>query len=53
MSRKVLIVDDSQVDRSKLERIVADAGHVTLLAGSGAQAIERVSREQVLEQLKG
>ena len=46
MSRKVLIVDDSQVDRSNLERIVADAGHVTLLAESGAQAIERARRDK-------
>jgi twitching motility two-component system response regulator PilH len=46
MSRKVLIVDDSQVDRSNLERIVADAGHQTLLAESGAQAIERARRDK-------
>ena len=46
MARKVLIVDDSQVDRSNLERIVADAGYLTLLAESGAQALERARRDQ-------
>jgi CheY-like chemotaxis protein len=46
MARKVLIVDDAQVDRSNLERIVADAGHMTLLAESGLQALERAKRDQ-------
>jgi twitching motility two-component system response regulator PilH len=46
MSRKVLIVDDSQVDRSNLERIVADAGYLTLLAESGTQAIERAKSDR-------
>ncbi len=45
MSR-VLIVDDAQVDRSNLERIVTDAGHMTLLAESGAQALERAKRDK-------
>ena len=46
MSRRVLIVDDAQADRSNLERIVADAGHIALLAESGAQAIERAKRDK-------
>jgi CheY-like chemotaxis protein len=46
MARKVLIVDDAQVDRSNLERIVADAGHMTLLAESGAQALDRAKRDK-------
>ena len=46
MARKVLIVDDAQVDRSNLEKIVSDAGHQTLLADSGAQAIERAKRDK-------
>jgi twitching motility two-component system response regulator PilH len=46
MTRKVLIVDDAQVDRENLERIVTGAGHVVLLASSGAQAIERALRDQ-------
>jgi twitching motility two-component system response regulator PilH len=46
MSRKVLIVDDALVDRSNLERIISDAGHLTLLAESGLQAIERAKRDK-------
>ena len=46
MARRVLIVDDAQVDRSNLEKIVAEAGHMTLLAESGAQAVERAKRDK-------
>jgi CheY-like chemotaxis protein len=46
MARKVLIVDDAQVDRSNLEKIVSEAGHLTLLADSGTQAIERAKRDK-------
>lgn len=46
MARKVLIVDDAQVDRSNLERIVSDAGFTVLLAESGVQAIERAKRDK-------
>jgi CheY-like chemotaxis protein len=46
MSKRVLIVDDAQVDRSNLEKIVTDAGHLTLLAESGAQALERAKRDK-------
>jgi CheY-like chemotaxis protein len=46
MAHKVLIVDDSQVDRSNLEKIVSEAGHQTLLAESGALAIERALRDK-------
>ena len=45
MTKKVLIVDDAQVDRLHLERIVANAGHLVLLAESGAQALERAKSE--------
>ena len=45
MSRKVLIVDDAQVDRNNLEKIVSGAGHLVLLAESGAQAVERAKRD--------
>lgn len=44
--RKILIVDDAQVDRSSLEKIVTDAGHQSLLADSGAKAIERAKRDK-------
>ena len=46
MARRVLIVDDAQVDRGNLEKIVSEAGHMTLLAESGAQAIERAKRDK-------
>ena len=46
MARKILIVDDAQTDRSNLEKIVSEAGHMTLLAESGVQAIEKALREQ-------
>jgi CheY-like chemotaxis protein len=46
MPRKVLIVDDAQTDRSNLDKIVSGAGHTTLLAESGAQAIERAKRDK-------
>ena len=45
MSRKILIVDDAQVDRQNLERIVLDAGHLALVADSGEQAIERAKKD--------
>lgn len=46
MAKKILIVDDAQVDRQHLERIVTQAGHLVLLAESGTQAVERAKSEQ-------
>ena len=46
MARTVLIVDDAHVDRQILERIVAEAGCLTLMAESGQQAIERALRDK-------
>jgi twitching motility two-component system response regulator PilH len=46
MTRKILIVDDAQVDRSDLERIVTGAGHTAILATSGAEAIERAQKDK-------
>lgn len=46
MPKKVLIVDDSPAERSHLERIVADAGHMTLTAETGSQAVERALRDK-------
>jgi twitching motility two-component system response regulator PilH len=46
MSRKILIVDDAQVDRNNLERIVSGAGHTVLSAESGDQALERARRDK-------
>ena len=50
MSRKVLIVDDSVVDRQNLEQILRGAGHRVLLAESGAQALAtaRTDRPDVI-----
>jgi twitching motility two-component system response regulator PilH len=46
MPLKVLIVDDAQVDRTNLERIVVGAGHVALLAESGEQAVQRAMQDR-------
>ncbi len=46
MPRKILIVDDAEVDRKNLEKIVTEAGHVALLADSGVRAIERAKRDK-------
>lgn len=46
MEKKILIVDDILADRSKLERIVADAGYQALLAENGAMAVERAKRDK-------
>lgn len=50
MAHKILVVDDAHVDRSSLEKIVADAGYVVSTAASGVQAIERakVDRPDVI-----
>jgi twitching motility two-component system response regulator PilH len=39
--KKVLVVDDSNVDRTNLERIVADAGAVVITASSGTEALSK------------
>jgi twitching motility two-component system response regulator PilH len=46
MTLKVLIVDDALVDRQNLERIVAGAGHLALVAEGGEQAVDRARRER-------
>jgi len=38
---KILIVDDSAIDRQNLATILAAAGHLVLLAESGEQALVR------------
>lgn len=43
---KVLIVDDALVDRSNLEAIVKGAGHQTMLAESGALAIDMAKKNK-------
>jgi twitching motility two-component system response regulator PilH len=46
MALKVLIVDDAQVDRQALERIVAEAGCLALTADTGKQALEKARRDK-------
>ncbi|MFV0601874.1 MAG: PleD family two-component system response regulator [Brachymonas sp.] len=46
MVRNVLVVDDSQVDRSRLEKLVADAGYLVSSAANGAQALEMAKRSR-------
>jgi CheY-like chemotaxis protein len=46
MAKRILIVDDAQVDRNNLERIVAGAGHATLSADSGEKALECAKRDK-------
>jgi twitching motility two-component system response regulator PilH len=43
---KILIVDDAQVDRRNLERILAGAGHHVLIAESGEQGVARAKSDQ-------
>ena len=46
MSLKILIVDDAQVDRSNLERILSGAGHRVVQAESGEQALARARTDK-------
>ena len=41
MARKILIVDDAQTDRSNLEKIVSEAGHMTLEMAPVSGMLER------------
>jgi twitching motility two-component system response regulator PilH len=43
--KKVLVVDDSEVDRTHLERIITDAGAMVVTASSGSEALAK-AREQ-------
>ena len=46
MSLKILIVDDAQVDRQNLERILCGAGHRVVHAETGEQAVLRAHTER-------
>jgi twitching motility two-component system response regulator PilH len=43
---KVLVVDDSTIDRMNLQNIISDAGYTVITANSGAEAIEKASTEK-------
>ena len=38
-SKRILVVDDDELQRSLLNRFLAELGHETVCAGSGAQAL--------------
>ena len=44
MIRDGIVVDDSQVDRNRLEKLVSDAGYLVVSATNGAQALEMAKR---------
>lgn len=43
---KILVVDDSTVDRMNIQNIIADAGYNVIAASSGQEAIEKASVEK-------
>ncbi len=43
---KVLVVDDSTVDRMNIQNIIADAGYAVIAASSGQEAIEKAATEK-------
>lgn len=46
MTRNILIVEDSQVDRARLEKLLAGAGYAVSTAENGEQAIASVKRSK-------
>jgi twitching motility two-component system response regulator PilH len=46
MSKNILIVDDNQADRSRLEKLLSAAGYQISAAENGAQAIEAAQRNK-------
>lgn len=46
MTRTILIVEDNQIDRSRLEKLLSDAGYLVSTAENGAQALAAVKRSK-------
>lgn len=46
MTRTILIVEDNQTDRSRLEKLLGDAGYLVSTAENGAQALAAVKRSK-------
>jgi twitching motility two-component system response regulator PilH len=46
MARNILIVEDNQVDRTRLEQLLAGAGYMVSTAENGEQAIASVKRSK-------
>lgn len=44
MIKNILVVDDSQVDRSNLEKLLGDAGYLTSTATNGQEALDSVAQ---------
>lgn len=44
MTRTILIVEDNQIDRSRLEKLLSDAGYLVSTAENGAQALSAAKR---------
>ena len=43
---KVLVIDDSTIDRMNLQNMISDAGYTVITASYGAEAIEKASTEK-------
>ncbi len=46
MARTILIVDDSQVDRTKMEKVLTSAGYMVTTAVDGQAALDAVKRSK-------
>ena len=46
MARTILIVEDNQADRSRLEKLLSDAGFLVSSAENGTQALDAVKRNK-------
>ncbi len=46
MARSILIVEDNQADRSRLEKLLSDAGFLVSSAENGTQALDAVKRSK-------
>lgn len=46
MTRNILVVDDSQVDRNHLEKILSNAGYQITTAADGQAALDSVKRSR-------
>ena len=46
MAHNILVVDDSQLDRSRLEKLLGAAGYMVVTAADGSLALEAVKRSK-------
>ena len=45
-TNKIMVVDDSTVDRMNIQNIISDAGYAVITASSGQEAIEKAAVEK-------